>query len=123
MDTSTRTIELVIDPRGHDKFLKDGREPGLQKYYHAPAGSPPEHGRGYTQYFWASDDSAWIAWPEVERIRKLAKGKRKPFAVTAQIVPPVPGLDWHGRSVSTDWARDLCDAEDAETLRQAAARQ
>jgi hypothetical protein len=117
------TIDLIVDPRGHDRFLKDGREPGLEKHYFAPAGAPPEHGQGYTQFYWAPDDSAWIAWPERDRVRQLAKGKRKPFPVRVATVPPVPGLRPCASSQSTDWGREVIEAEFYGKGRQAQASQ
>jgi hypothetical protein len=113
METSPQTIDLVVRPGGTWRgmtsitLLKDGEPPGLEKAYFALAGAPPEHGRGYTAFSWRPHEYVWITWPELDRIRSLAKGKRKPFAVRVATVAPVPGLHSHARTFHAKWASEL----------------
>jgi hypothetical protein len=126
MQTSPQTIDLVVRPGGTWRgmtsitLLKDGEPPGLEKAYFAPDGAPPEHGRGYTQFYWRPDDSLWVSWGEQNRLRALARGKRKPFPAKVTTVPPVPGLRSHASCSHAKWASELRMAEIQEEMRRAA---
>jgi hypothetical protein len=99
-------IEVTVMP-GSGTIIRDGRRPGLEEYYFAPKDAPPEHGGGYTAYYWSIDEVAWVTWAEVERVKHLARRKRKPFAATLATVLTVAGLKPHGNMVLADWATDL----------------
>jgi hypothetical protein len=108
------TIEVTVNPRGYPWFLVGGLPPGLEEMYYAPEGSPPEYGGGYTAYYWRQGEPVYVAWPEAQRVRRMAKGKRKPFTVALATVAPLPGVEWHARSVLADWAKEAALRQLAE---------
>jgi hypothetical protein len=121
MTPTVQTIDVLVKPITREciTLLKAGQEPGFVKHYFALHDAPPEHGKGYTQYYWAPDDSVWVSWGELNRLKALARGKRKPFPAKVTIVPSVPNLWSHASETFTHWARELVQAEFLEEMRQA----
>jgi hypothetical protein len=110
------TITLTLQPFGSlVTLLCDGKGPGLERYYRPAPGDPPGT-RGYTAFYWTPEDVLWVAEEELDRLRQLARGRRKPFAVEVATTDPIPGLHWFAQSCSEPWARRFADQERAREL-------
>jgi hypothetical protein len=112
-------IELTVRPstwKGHTHctFLRDGENPRLEEAHFLPDG-----GRGMA-YYWQPGQPVFIHFDELNRIERLAKGKRKPFVVKVQTqsAEAVAGRRIYASSTCTDWAREYVSRRQLEEMLQ-----
>jgi protein gp37 len=110
------TITLTLKALGSEPvLLRDGQEPGMRRVCFAKDAADPKKFRNYFVFYWTPDDVLWITDEEHTRLKQLAKGKRKPFAVQVNTIDPVPGTRPMLTNMDDAWGRKF--AHDARVER------